>query len=51
MVDNWDIEQITFAHGTSPFDRQRMEQLGLGHKTPGEVYMDCWRQGLARLVK
>ena len=32
VVDRWEVKQITFAHGTSPFDPARLKELGLKHK-------------------
>jgi len=55
ILEEWDVDQITFAHGTSPFNKERkVEALG-GHTVPTEssvsdVYLDCWRLGL-RSVK
>jgi len=50
MIDAWDIKQITFAHGTSPFNKERMrEALGSDTATSltvGDVYFKCWKDGL-----
>ena len=44
MLAAWDIGQITFSHGTSPFNAERVK--GSGHSV-GDMYMECWRTGLA----
>jgi len=50
MIEAWDIKQITFAHGTSPFNKGRMREV-LGSDTAasltvGDVYLKCWKDGL-----
>lgn len=53
MLREWDVNQITFAHGTSPFNKERkVEALGAGtasESSVGDVYLDCWRNGLNAL--
>jgi len=50
MFEEWDVNQITFAHGTSPFNKERkLEALGAGpasQSSVADVYLDCWRDGL-----
>ena len=47
MLDAWDVDQITFSHGTSPFDAARLKGSGLDCKSVGDAYKTCWRAGLA----
>jgi len=51
ILGSWEVNQITFAHGTSPFDKERkVEALGFkesSQRTISDVYLDCWRSGLA----
>ncbi|CAL4059715.1 unnamed protein product [Meganyctiphanes norvegica] len=54
MVRDWDIKIIIFAHGTSPFDQGRImsnsENGGeLNDNAVGELFVNCWRDGLAAL--
>jgi len=50
MFGEWNVKQITFAHGTSPFNKERkLEALGAGPASQcsvADVYLDCWRDGL-----
>jgi len=50
ILGEWDVNQITFAHGTSPFNQERKgEAEGASpsiQSSVGEVYLDCWKQGL-----
>lgn len=54
MVKDWDIKRIVFAHGTSPYDQDRIvcsseNGGGLDDNSVGEFFVKCWRDGLAAL--
>ena len=51
FISDCQVKQITFAHGTSPFNQQRMDEMGIANSNPGQVYLDCWLMGLAVLMK
>jgi len=47
ILDGWDVNQITFAHGTSPFDQDRKCEAMIGSESSvSDVYLDCWKNGL-----
>jgi len=47
ILDGWDVNQITFAHGTSPFDQDRKCEAMIGSDSSvSDVYLDCWKNGL-----
>jgi len=50
ILDEWDVNQITFAHGTSPFDKERKLEALANKKednsSVSDVYLDCWENGL-----
>jgi len=47
ILEEWDVNQITFAHGTSPFDQDRKCEAMIGSDSSvSDVYLDCWKNGL-----
>jgi len=47
ILEEWDVNQITFAHGTSPFDKERKcEAMIENESSVSDVYLDCWKNGL-----
>lgn len=47
MLEAWDVNQITFSHGTSPFNQERLDSSGLKCANVGDAYLTLWRTGLA----
>ena len=47
ILGEWDVNQIAFAHGTSPFNKERkMEASPSSQSSVADVYLDCWKIGL-----
>ena len=47
ILGEWDVNQIAFAHGTSPFNKERkMEAIPKSQSSVADVYLDCWKNGL-----
>jgi len=47
ILGEWDVKQIAFAHGTSPFNKERkMEASPHSQSSVADVYLDCWKNGL-----
>ena len=47
-LSTWQVQQITFAHGSSPYTAAR---LPADTPSPGQMYLACWRDGLAALAE
>ena len=47
-LTTWQVEQIIFAHGSSPYTAGR---LPADTPSPGQMYLACWRDGLAALAE
>jgi len=50
MLEAWSIDQITFSHGTSPFNKKRLVESKLNCKTVADAYLHLWRSGLAAVT-
>jgi len=47
-LTTWQVEQIIFAHGSSPYTAAR---LPADTPSPGQMYLACWQDGLAAIAE
>ena len=47
-LTTWQVQQIIFAHGSSPYTAAR---LPADTPSPGQMYLACWQDGLAAIAE